>query len=158
MDDRPISRTRSTPRATRTRTRSRSRPRSRPGSPPLHRLLSNQFPDDYSVYHLEEGEGVHVDADARSLNKTETERRGESSGSSSEEEDDNVEEKDAAAHEDETTYQEIRGGIPYEHDVEAGKKLEREKSARSVKDPNLVSRVQFKIAVFRSIVWRTDME
>lgn len=48
--------------------------------------------------------------------------------------------EDVAEHGNETTYEEIRGGIPYEHDVEAGKpELEKKKSNRSVKDPNLVS-------------------
>ncbi|KAF2131832.1 MFS general substrate transporter [Dothidotthia symphoricarpi CBS 119687] len=102
----------------------------------MHRLLSNQFPDDHSVYHHEGGEGVHIDTDARSLHKTETERRGVESETS----DDDVDEKtEEATHGEETTYEEIRGGIPYEHDVEAGPKLERKKSAKSVKDPNLIS-------------------
>lgn len=49
------------------------------------------------------------------------------------------EEKVEAAHQQEKTYEEIRGGIPYEHDVEAEPPLEMKKSLRSLKDPNLVT-------------------
>src|SRR5262245_16162241 len=105
------------------RTRSRSRP-SRSSSPPLHRILSNQFPDDHSVYHHEDGEGVHVDSDAASLHKTETERRARNStpeadnDSSSEEGD--ILEKDGVVPEESggTIVEEIRGGIPDERDIE----------------------------------------
>jgi hypothetical protein len=135
------------PRRPRTsRSRSRSRPR-RSDNAPLHRILSSQFPDDHSVYHHEEGEGIHVDADARSLHKTETQRRdAETSSSDDDDSNDNVDEKDrtseetdAAAHGEERTYEEIRGGVPYEHDVENPPPLEKKKSTRSVKDPNLVT-------------------
>lgn len=145
----------------RKQSRSRSRSRPRRDSAPLHRLLSSQFPDDHSVYHHEDGEGLHVDTDARSLHKTETERREtEPSGSDDEDSlngvdeiDTTSEKKDEAAHEDETTYEEIRSGVPYEHDIEASASpLEKEvasaksakstksvKSAKSAGDPNLVS-------------------
>lgn len=127
--------------AGRTTSRRSSRSRSRPNSPPLHRLLSNQFPDDHSVYHHEDGEGTHVTDDAASLHKSETQRRG--THVSSDSDDDSVtetKEGDDAAHEHETTYEEIRGGIPYEHDVEAeAPTLEKKKSNRSVRNPNLVS-------------------
>jgi hypothetical protein len=116
-----------------------SRSGSRPNSPPLHRLLSNQFPDDHSVYHHEEGEGTHVKGDAASLHKTETQRR---TVASSDDDDSMTEtkEREQAAGEQETTYEEIRGGIPYEHDVEAeAPQLEKQKSNRSTRDPNLVS-------------------
>lgn len=124
------------------RTRSRSRP-SRPSSPPLHRILSNQFPDDHSVYHHENGEGVHVDTDVESLHKTETERRraeleDESDSAADEAE---LSEKDGVTHEvnGETTILEIRNGIVDERDVEAQPaQLEKKKSSRSIKDPNLV--------------------
>jgi hypothetical protein len=125
------------------RSRSRSRPR-RSDNAPLNRILSSQFPDDHSVYHHEDGEGTHIDADATSLHKTET-QRGDADSSSS---DDELEEKrgeaeaaaDVEAKEDETTYEEIRGGIPYEHDVEAQQSLKKKKkSAKSIKDPNLVT-------------------
>jgi hypothetical protein len=120
------------------RSRSRSRPR-RPDNAPLHRILSSHFPDDHSVYHHEEGEGIHVDADARSLHKTETHRRdAETSSSDDDSVDEKRGEKDEAAHGEERTYEEIRGGVPYEHDVKAPK-LEKKKSVRSVKDPNLVT-------------------
>jgi hypothetical protein len=128
------------------RSRSRSRPR-RPDNAPLHRILSSHFPDDHSVYHHEEGEGgIHVDADARSLHKTETHRRDADISSSDDDDSSNdvdekeggSEDKDSAAQGEEKTYAEIRGGIPYEHDVEAPK-LEKKKSTRSVKDPNLVT-------------------
>ena len=136
------------PRQSRTQRNSRSRSRSRPrrsDNAPLHRILSSQFPDDHSVYHHEEGEGTHVDADARSLHKTETQRRdADTSSSDDDDSSDDVDEKDRASEEkdeaargEERTFEEIRGGIPYEHDVEAPP-LEKKKSTRSVKDPNLV--------------------
>lgn len=129
------------------RSRSRSRPR-RTENLPLHRILSSQFPDDHSVYHHEDGEGTHIDVDA-SLYQTETERRHPESSSSDNDVDEKeeaeaeaeaAEEKDEAAHRRETTYEEIRGGIPYEHDVEAPPPdLEKKKSSRSIKDLNLVT-------------------
>jgi hypothetical protein len=80
------------------------------------------------------------------MHRTETERRDVTSSSS---DDDNSvddvddkeqrpEGKDESSHEEESTYEEIRGGIPYEHDVEAAPPLEKKKSTRSIKDPNLV--------------------
>ncbi|KAF2741346.1 MFS general substrate transporter [Polyplosphaeria fusca] len=124
------------------RSRSRSRPNG-PSDPPLNRLLSSQFPDDHSVYHHEDGEGLHVDEDAQSLHKTETERRraetpvDESDSDSEkgvEKQGDNFERD-----EQETTVEEIRGGISHEHDLEAQSKLEKKKSSRSISDPNLVT-------------------
>ncbi|KAF2626067.1 MFS general substrate transporter [Macroventuria anomochaeta] len=124
------------------------RPTSRPNSPPLHHLLSNHHPDDHSVYHHEDGDGLHVRDDTSSLHKTETQRRDVESSSSDDDDDDDSsasstkekENQDEAAHGEEKTYEEIRGGIPYEHDVEAAKpELEKKKSSRSIKDPNLVT-------------------
>ncbi|KAF1841382.1 putative MFS multidrug transporter [Cucurbitaria berberidis CBS 394.84] len=129
------------------RSRSRSRPR-RSDGPHLHRILSSQFPDDHSVYHHEDGEGVHVDDDARSLHKTETERREIETSSSDDddslndvdEKEEASNEKDDAAHADERTREEIRGGIPNEHDVEASAPtLEKKTTTRSTRDPNLVT-------------------
>lgn len=95
---------------------------------PLHRLLSSHHPDDHSLYHHEDGDGGRD-------TQTETSDDGSSV--------DDAEEKqsaDDAAHVDETTRVEISGGVPYEHDVEAAKpELEKKKSSRSIKDPNLVS-------------------
>ena len=140
-----LRRTRTEESTRRARGRSRSRPRSRPGSrePPLHRLLSSQFPDDHSVYHHEDGEGVHVDEDAASIHRTETERRASESSDSSSDSSDVVEnEKDEPTEpieRQETTIQETKGGIPNVHDVEASPPaLEKKKSSRSIKDPNLV--------------------
>ncbi|KAF2867121.1 major facilitator superfamily domain-containing protein [Massariosphaeria phaeospora] len=137
-----VQRSRST---TSTRTRSRSRP-TRPNSRQLHRLFSAQFPDDHSVYHHEDGEGTHVDTDARSLHKTETERRrGEIPASDSDSTSDGAEtgEKDAdgARQEGETTFEEIRSGIPNERDGEAQQQpdIEKKNSLRSILDPNLVT-------------------
>lgn len=138
-----------TPRRSQSRKQSRSRSRSRPrpsGDPPLHRLLSSQFPDDHSVYHHENGEGLHVDEDARSLHKTETERRGSNITSSDDDSSLNEEERDEKVSnekneeptDDERTYEEIRGGIPNEHDVEAPSALEKKQTIKSVRDPNLV--------------------
>lgn len=98
------------------------------------------------MYHHEDGEGLHVDEDARSIHKTETQRRDESSSSEDDDSVDDVDEKDEemdeAAHGDEIVREEIRGGVPYEHDVEEAPRLEKKKSSRSVKDPNLVSRLK----------------
>jgi hypothetical protein len=97
------------------------------------------------VYHHENGEGTHIDADAASLHKTETQRRDADSSSSEDDDVDETEETvadedgDQAAHRDEITYEEIRGGLPYEHDLEAPPPLEKKKSSRSIKDPNLVT-------------------
>lgn len=127
----------------RTTSRRSSRSRSGPNSPPLHRLLSSHHPDDHSVYHHEDGDGIHVRDDTSSLHKTETQRRDPSSSSDDDSSVASTKEKDEAAHDEETTYEEIRGGIPYEHDVEAAKpELEKKKSNRSIKDPNLVSVLQ----------------
>jgi len=128
------------------RTRSRSRP-SRPNSPPLHRLLSTQFPDDHSVYHHEDGEGVHVDPDALSLHKTETERRENTSlnddSSSMSDEINHEKDEEAGGLRDGTTLQEIRGGIPDERDIEAqAPPLQKKESSRSIRDPDLVSLYQ----------------
>lgn len=128
-----------------TSSRRSSRSRSRPSSPPLHRLLSSHHPDDHSVYHHEDGDGVHVRDDTSSLHKTETQRRDAESASSADDSSasGSIKEKenqDEAEHGAETTYEGIRGGIPYERDVEAGQpELEKKKSNRSIKDPNLVS-------------------
>lgn len=136
------------PRAERARTRSQSRPRSRASSrsAPLHRILSSHFPDDHSVYHHEEGEGLHVDKDAASLHKTETERRAaESSDSESDSSDGTAAEEtekqvDTSEEHEGDIVQGIRGGIPYERDVErTAPALEKTKSSKSVKDPNLVT-------------------
>jgi hypothetical protein len=155
-----LRRTRTEDSTRRTRTRSRSRPRSRPGSthPPLHRLLSSQFPDDHSVYHYEDGEGLHVDEDAASLHRTETERRtAELSDSDSDSTHDAESEKEEVAspiERQETTVEEIRGGIPYEHDVEANPPaLEKKKSSRSIKDPNLVCHY-----IMFTILTETDLQ
>jgi hypothetical protein len=128
------------------RASSRSRSRPRRSDHPLHRILSSQFPDDHSVYHHEDGEGTHINSHAASLHKTENERRDASSSSSDDDDsaddvNEKEEEKDEAAHGDDIVREEIRGGIPCEHDVEASPPLERKKTSRSVKDPNLVSRV-----------------
>ena len=126
----------------RTTSRRSSRSRSRPNNPPLHRLLSNHHPDDHSVYHHEDGDGIHVRNDAPSLHKTETQRRDpevlgddESSVTSTKE----IESREETISREETTYEEIRGGIPNEHDLEAAEPpLEKKKSSRNIKDPNLV--------------------
>jgi hypothetical protein len=82
------------------------------------------------------------------MHQTETERRGPESSSSDDDVDEKeevvgaeaAEENDEGARRQETTYEEIRGGIPYERDVEAQPPaLEKQKSTRSVKDPNLVT-------------------
>lgn len=135
------------------RTASRRSSRSRSDNPPLHRLLSSHHPDDHSVYHHEDSEGVHVRENTSSLHKTETQRRDVESSSSDDSASSTREKRseDEAEDDNETTYEEIRGGIPYEHDVEAGKpELEKRKSNRSIKDPNLVSLENLKIVIART--------
>lgn len=94
------------------------------------------------MYHHEEGEGLHVKTDTPSLHKTETERRAAESSDS--ESDSTADEKNDSASigRQESTVEEIRGGIPYEHDVEDVEadppELEKKKSSKSLKDPNLV--------------------
>ncbi|KAF2709780.1 putative MFS multidrug transporter [Pleomassaria siparia CBS 279.74] len=126
---------------TSTRTRSLSRP-SRPASPQLHQLSSAQFPDDHSVYHHEDGEGIHVDSDVSSLHKTETERRREErvDDDSSSSSDDTVQEKndDFGGERERNSIQEIRDEIPNERDVEK-QELEKQKSSPSIKDADLVT-------------------
>lgn len=95
------------------------------------------------MYHHEDGEGVHVRSDAASLHKTETERRrgGDVEDDSDSSSDAGLSEKDEVTptNSDETTTEEIRGGIPNERDVEKeAPQLEKKKSSRSIKDPNLV--------------------
>jgi hypothetical protein len=96
------------------------------------------------VYHHEEGEGVHVRTDADSLHQTETERRrgGSAEDDSDSSSDAELSEKNdevTSAESEETKIEEIRGGIPDERDVEAlPPQLEKKKSSRSIKDPNLV--------------------
>lgn len=121
--------------------RSRSRSRPRRSDHPLHRILSSQFPDDHSVYHHENGEGLHINSDASSFHKTETERRDTSIISSDDDDSaDDVEGNDEASgekeavHEDEGVQEEDIDG----KDVEASP-LEKKKTSRSMKDPNLVS-------------------
>ena len=73
------------------------------------------------------------------MHKTETQRRTEAP-SDDEDSVSETKERDQTAGEHETTYEEIQGGIPYEHDVEAeAPQLEKQKSNRSTRDPNLVS-------------------
>jgi hypothetical protein len=89
---------------------------------------------------------VHVDSDASSLHKTETERRrhrsseaGAGAVSDSSLEDVDLEKDEEEAREG-NTIQEIRGGIPDEVDVEKGSpSLQKTKSSRSIRDPDLVS-------------------
>ena len=134
----------------RTTSRRSSRSRSRPNNPPLHRLLSNHHPDDHSVYHHEDGDGVYVRNDTSSLHRTETQRRDpemsdddESSVTSTKEK----ESRDGAALEQETTYEEIRGGTPYEHDIETAEPpLEKKKTSRSIKDQNLVRAYHYQVS------------
>lgn len=74
-----------------------------------------------------------------SLHQTETQRRDADGSSDDASSVSSAQEKDEEAPNEETTYEEIRGGIPYEHDVEAAPaELEKKKSTRSIKDPNLV--------------------
>ncbi|KAH3977678.1 hypothetical protein HBH70_184390 [Parastagonospora nodorum] len=129
----------------RSRSCSQSQPR-RSDNGPLHPILPSSFTDDHSVYHHGDRERTHVDADATSFHTTETERRilESSSGSSSDDDVDEKleaeEEKYKVAHEQKTTYEEKRGSVPYEHDVEAQPAaLEKKGMSVSIKDANLVT-------------------
>lgn len=150
------------PASSRKSSRSRSHSRARSDAPPLSRILSSQFPDDHSVYHHEDGEGLHIDEDVRSFQKTESERRGENltsiddhdhlTGATDTEkiggsEDDSVKESGQETEPEDVSgskskeFEEIRGGVLYEHDVEAAAPavFAKTKSTTSMKDPNLVS-------------------
>lgn len=124
--------------ATSTRTRSRSRP-SRTRSPPgLNRVLSSQFPDDYSVYHQDE----HSNADARSVYSVEA---GERTGEDPEDETESTSEESEKDDEIQTDEQDVRIEpikVGNEKDVEARpialEKKKSSRSTRSVKDPNVV--------------------
>jgi len=154
--------------------RSRSHSCPRAGGSPLSRILSTQFPDDHSVYHHEDGEGIHVDEDTRSLHKTETERRDadptkldnhdhlngavdmekttgaeDSSISSAKERGEAAEPEGDNGYRVEKTYEEIRPGIPYQRDVEAPPVLKKTQSTRLMKDPNLVSNARQCKAIFQ---------
>jgi hypothetical protein len=123
---------------TRSRRSSRSGSRSvrrRSDAPTLDRMVSSQFPDDHSVYYLED-EGPHINVDVASSHTPEIQQQDAGSSSSVDEKE---EVKDEASNQKETTYEEIRGGIPYEHDHEAEAPLETKKSSGSFKDPNLVT-------------------
>lgn len=142
----------------RTRTRSQSRPRNT-----LERVLSSQFPDDNSVYyhdsdHDENDGGTQHDnndtlaSELGSPRSTEAEKssspRAEvregvlpfaDSVSTSEEEKLEDGKSDIAS----PTIEGIRGGIPYEEDIEQEaprlQKHRSARSARSLRDPNLVT-------------------
>lgn len=134
-------------------TRSRSRPRSQRGT--LGRVFSSQFPDDNSVYHHDHDHdsGSDSDSDEDTVDEKErgaAERReaAEEASSSSDSDDksdsspDDLDEISSA--EEGTTIEGIKGGIPYEEDIEGrpAHQLEKRKSARSarsIKDPNLVT-------------------
>jgi hypothetical protein len=132
---------------TRTATSARTnRSNSRPNTPnarPLRRLLSSQFPDDHSVYHDHEDERPpHIEADEPALRSTtsrESERREEVVSTSSGDSDSTPEDPEKEEKDNTTIVPENINGIPDKRDVEAGPpKLEKQKSSRSVKDPNLV--------------------
>jgi hypothetical protein len=124
---RPLSR-----RSSRSGSRSQRR---RSDVPTLGRIVSSQFPDDHSVYYLED-EGPQINVDVASLHAPEIQQQDIGSTSSVDEKE---EVKDEIAHQHETRFEGIRGGVPYEEDVEVPAPLEPKKSSRSVKDPNLVT-------------------
>jgi len=118
----------------RSRSCSPSQPR-RSNNGPLHLILSSSCPGDRSVY------GTHIDADATSLHTTETDRRipESSCGSSSEDEVDEKFEARDMKDKQRTIYVEKKGGVPYEHDVEAQTPALESSTSISIKDPNLVT-------------------
>jgi hypothetical protein len=131
------------PTRTHTSSRTRSRSRSRPSRPALHQLLSTQFPDDHSVYHQDVNEDVLERSDTQPHNRLRPQRtRGstENDSDSSSGADTSEDGEVAQTESKELKVDEIRDGIPDERDVEAQTpQLEKTKSSRSIKDPNLVS-------------------
>lgn len=94
----------------------------------LHRFLSGQHLDDVSVYHHEHD---HQSDDNDEENTYSTDSLEEAT-----EKEDDTDAREAGVEE----VPEVREGIPDTKDLEAGRPpLEKKKTNRSIKDPNLVS-------------------
>ncbi|PVI06483.1 MFS general substrate transporter [Periconia macrospinosa] len=116
------------------RTRSRSES-SQTSTPPLHRLLSNQFPDDTSVYHLQDGEVIDVNNNAGSLHRTSND-----SDTSSDDESSEKFYSERVPQTEGETIEEKPEEVSGDNDIEAQPvTLKKTKSAKSVRDPNLVT-------------------
>lgn len=95
----------------------------------LHRILSGQHLDDVSVYHYDHNHESDDDEDEHTSSSTDLSEEVT-------EKEDNVEARAAGTEE----VPEVRQGIPGSRDIEAGRpKLEKRRTSRSIKDPNLVS-------------------
>ncbi|KAF2273658.1 MFS general substrate transporter [Westerdykella ornata] len=137
------------------RIRSRSRPRSRPSrpgstrAPGLNRVASSQFPDDGSVYYDHDDDRIAEqnprcrpdDVDSSENSESEhTQEEVEDAEGKSEEEVEKVEIEESGRDLHGTTIEGIKGGIPYEEDVEEKPaKLEKSRSSQSNRNPNLVT-------------------
>lgn len=134
--DRPV-----TSRLTSTLSRTRSRP-SRSTAPQLHRIFSGHYLDDHSTYydhHHDERDDEEAIDDSESTSAQDTSESSDDSDGTVEEAQREKEREKAGREEEEEEVPEVREGIPDERDVEAGRlPLEKKKSTRSIKDPNLV--------------------
>ncbi|KAF2752276.1 MFS general substrate transporter [Sporormia fimetaria CBS 119925] len=128
------------PRTTTSRPSStRSRP-SRPGSAPgLNRVLSSQFPDDNSVYYRDD-DGDFDECSLRLSRSQRSQAGGGALGDSDSITEDVEKAEESTGDDGEVTLEAIKGGKPDDEDAEAPPpKLEKKKSSRSVKNPNLVT-------------------
>lgn len=117
----------------------------------MNRVLSSQFPDDNSVYHHHDEDrieaGVWSGADeydtSESSESEKTSGEVEEADKTKEGADDELDEEEIeefGSDEHGTTIEGIKGGIPYEEDIEENPaRLEKKKSSQSIKDPNLVT-------------------
>lgn len=97
----------------------------------LHRILSGQHLDDVSVYHHDHNHESDEDTDEPPSSSTDLSEEVT-------EKEDHVDARAAGTEE----VPEVRQGIPGSRDLEAGRpKLEKKQTSRSIKDPNLVSRL-----------------
>jgi hypothetical protein len=105
--------------------------RSRPSSPArLTRLLSGNHLDDHGHYHHHPDEQGAIDDDGESSTEDED--------VSEKDDEENLDTTDSAETKESEEIQEVRMGVADIHDVESGPKLERKKSTRRERDPNLV--------------------
>lgn len=124
---------------------------------PRSRNRSSQSPNENLVHHQEDGSSPHVGEIANSLDITKMTRR--NAGTSSIDNGDEthkLDEKDEVLREElygtireGSTDVEIQDGMLYEYDVEAHTVLEKNKSARPIKDSNLVCTA---LAVVQSLI------
>jgi hypothetical protein len=126
--------------------RSQQSQSSRPTTP-VPQLVSSNSPGDNAAYldHHDDEDVAHTDDEKKSVQSVDSKGRRaklteDDSESTSDVGDLEKQELQQSHGTQETTVEEIRGGIPNERDIEAAQpELEKKKSSRSIKDPNLVS-------------------